>query len=118
MERDSAWKPVVPVDPVFSALPPHEFSEQTIESGSVATGSTGTAGSSRPPGSNAGQSEPSRTIRHRNRLSPRPTTEAGKLGRLGKWKKGDPYKFWRPHSAQTPNTDGQNESSDVVSEVL
>jgi hypothetical protein len=44
--------------------------------------------------------------------------EAGKLGRLGKGKKGDPYKFWRPHSAPTPNTDGQNESSEVVSEVL
>ena len=46
--------------------------------------------------------------------------KAGKLVRLGKGKKGDPYKFWRPspHSAQGPNTEGEKESCEVVSEVL
>ena len=46
--------------------------------------------------------------------------KAGKLVRLGKGKKGDPYKFWRPspHSAQGPNTEGEKESREVVSEVL
>jgi hypothetical protein len=44
----------------------------------------------------------------------------GKLVRLGKGKKGDPYKFWRPspHSARGPNTNGQKEPCGVVSEVL
>jgi hypothetical protein len=44
----------------------------------------------------------------------------GKLTRLGKGKKGDPYKFWKPspHSGRTPSTDGQKQPYDEVCEVL